>query len=317
MLLTCETTNWAAHELSLDIGKKIASSNKRLVISETWVDIKSQGIPMAKTWLESDPQHTVIFVSTFDPSIIEMNKSFVTEMFNTNEQFRISYINCKDICFWLLAVGRYFLNYSIADVTVRNFKYNFLCYQRKFYSSRTYLYEKLQNKTTGIITIGNMKFNDINSNIPDHRGLTEVRGELMISNDIWSLGNIEIWNSSFLNIVSETWQPLDAAYPFVSEKIFKPIIGLRPFICFGHPKTSELLKSLGFETFDEEFGYRPVESWDTNADQIANIVDNLDTAMFDDLMPKLIHNKNHFKSAVEAEWRKLTSLIRTFNQQGK
>ena len=302
MLLTNETTNWSAHNLSLEITKRFSSNAKNLVVVETW-NPPPISKPMIKTWLNLNQDNKIIVMSMFDPPwLINSDLSGI-------DKNRISFIDTTNICFWLLAVDRYFLNYSTQDVSPVDFKYNFLCYQRKTNDQREFLYTQLFDKS-GIVTIGNKKFIDINKNIPAHLGLDEVGGSLNVPNDIWSLGNINIWKSSFLNIVSETEQLLTAPTPFVSEKIFKPIIGMRPFICFGHPKTTELLNSLGFETFDQEFNYTPTSHWKDNATQIKNIVDHLDTGMYKNLIPKLVHNRNQLQRAITVEWEKVDNLVK-------
>lgn len=63
--------------------------------------------------------------------------------------------------------------------------------------------------------------------------------------DITSLGNMNRWRNSYLNIVSETehsdpWQ--------LSEKTWKPIFGLRPFLINGHNESYNVLDRLGFYT---------------------------------------------------------------------
>jgi hypothetical protein len=308
MLLTNETTGWSAHKLSLEICSIFSNINGALVINETWMGPNI--VRVAKTWLKLDKQHTVIFISLFDPG------RGYQDLFTSEERTKIHSINSEDICFWLLAVDRYFLNYSLEQVAPVEFKYNFLCYQRKITEPRTYLYNQLKDKS-GIVTIGDKKFNDINSNIPYHTGLSEVLGDLAVANDIWSLGNIEIWNHSFLNIVSETEQSFESDNAFLSEKILKPIVGLRPFLCFGHPNTTKLLKAQGFETFDEEFRYYPTSNWKDNADQLTTIVDQLDSGIFEKLKPKLLHNKNQLKIAAQTEWIKVNKLCEIYHKKVK
>lgn len=63
--------------------------------------------------------------------------------------------------------------------------------------------------------------------------------------DLTSLGNLSIWRNSYLVIVSETetsdaWQ--------ISEKTWKPIFGLRPYVLNSHPNISKILDKLGFFT---------------------------------------------------------------------
>lgn len=304
--LSREGNTWTAHKLSTEIALKFVKNNI-LAINQTWIFDSNLILDEVKGWLDKDSNNIVIFLSLFDPPNFKLD----TDLLNSS---RIRYINSGDICFWLIAVDQFFIQYSIDQVTPTNFTNNFLCYQRKTWDRRETLYNTLINKK-GIITLGNKEYNEINSNLPKHNGYIEIgnrKDQLYAPNDIWSLGNIDIWNTSFLNIVSETRQNVHSPVPFVSEKIFKPIIGLRPFVCYGNPNTTNLLKSLGFETFDEEFGYKPTTYHKNDAEQLASIVDNLDNIdkidMFNKLLPKLIYNKNHLKNAALNEWKKIDIL---------
>lgn len=63
--------------------------------------------------------------------------------------------------------------------------------------------------------------------------------------DILSLGNLEIWKNSYLIIASET----DHADPWqLSEKTWKPIFGLRPFLINGGQEVYKILERLGLYT---------------------------------------------------------------------
>ena len=61
-----------------------------------------------------------------------------------------------------------------------------------------------------------------------------------------SLGNDHIWASHFLNVISES---SGSPCSFLSEKTFKPIIGLRPFVSFNKERTQYLHRA-GFKTFN-------------------------------------------------------------------
>lgn len=63
--------------------------------------------------------------------------------------------------------------------------------------------------------------------------------------DITSLGDLDIWRNSFIIIVSETDH--DDPWQF-SEKTWKPIFGLRPFLINGHKDLYKILDKLGFYT---------------------------------------------------------------------
>lgn len=296
MILTNEIAEWETQRFSVSMCKML-SKQHTLVVSPTWASVDKIA-PMIQTWLDTDTSHDVIVFNTYDPAFL------FKPLQNRLNSDRVKYVSTESICFWLLAVDKFFLKYSFEDVAPTDFKNDFLCYQRKACNKRVSLFDKLKDKN-GIVTIGTQEFPDINSDIPDHSGMNEVGGDLFINNDNYSLGNIDVWNQSFLNIVSETRQDFTSEYLFVSEKIFKPMIGLRPFICFGHPKTTEFLNSLGFETFDEEFNYHPTSDWENNIEQISQIADNIDTTIFNKLIPKLIHNKNLLAEITEKEWEKL------------
>lgn len=297
-------SNWSAQRLSNEISQKFVNSNT-LVLDETYV-YEYKDFLIIENFLKRDIKNKVICISLIDPDTIKAR----IKTYKNIDINRITFINTSHICLWLLAVDKFFLPYSIEDVTPKQLTYKFLCYQRKSFDERKLLYEGLKDKD-GIVTIGTSYFDNINKELPNHKGYTEELPVLSnVKNDIWSLGNIDIWNKCFLNIVSETVQNLNFAVPFVSEKIFKPIIGLRPFICYGHPNTNKLLKKLGFEIFEDEFNYKPTIDYRNNVKQIVDLIDNIDIGMYNKLLPKLLHNKNWLKHAAINEWQKIEELVK-------
>lgn len=289
-------TRFSSHILAYDILKRF-DSNDRLVFSTTWTN--PEHLDIVNDYIQKNPNNKVLIVSTFDQDLY-------SDLIHDN----IRHINCNDFCFWLLVIEQHFVKYDIESVLPKTLINKFICYQRKIYEERENLYELLKEKQ-GIVTIGNKTFNDINFNLPDHQGYSEIGGENMVANDIYSLGNIDIWNSSFLNIVVETTQDLKKPNPFFSEKTFKPIIGMRPFIAYGHPKTTQKLKEMGFETFDDDFGYEQTDDYSENAKRIINVVDSLDSLdlLYKKLYPKILHNKNILNQVTKNEWNKLETLI--------
>lgn len=67
--------------------------------------------------------------------------------------------------------------------------------------------------------------------------------------------------NSYLYIVTETFFHEQDTL-FLSEKIFKPMMFLQPFIVFGRPGTIKLLKDLGYKTFSDFWD----ESYDDEVD---------------------------------------------------
>ena len=60
--------------------------------------------------------------------------------------------------------------------------------------------------------------------------------------------NHKFFNQSYFNFVVETHFDNDTI--FLTEKTFKPILNLQPFIIIGNPGSLQLLKNLGYKTFE-------------------------------------------------------------------
>ncbi len=72
---------------------------------------------------------------------------------------------------------------------------------------------------------------------------------------------------SLIHIVTET-EMGDERIRRVTEKVFKPIVGLQPFLVVGNPGSLDLLRKLGFRTFGGLF--------DESYDRITNVVQRFD-----------------------------------------
>ena len=120
--------------------------------------------------------------------------------------------------------------------------------------------------------------------------------------DLCSLGNMNIWRSHFLNIVSETeFYPWDTVFP--TEKTLKPIIGMRPFIINGQTTIYDWLRRQGFRTFNHYFDGVELENipeYEVHNSIIAVIryLTTLDKKeiikIYSDMLPDLVHNRNRF-----------------------
>lgn len=116
----------------------------------------------------------------------------------------------------------------------------------------------------------------------------------------WNVVNII--NDSFCNIVTET--KYDTYTTNFSEKTIKPILVRRPFVLVAAPGTLQLLKNLGFKTFNRW--------WDESYDSIVNHNDRLEEIykliqcllskstdelnnMLKEMQPILLHNFENAK----------------------
>ena len=283
---------------------KLFDNDHTMVYSTTWMDINK--VDEALRWVNKSSNNKAVFLGLADPCFIDFPK-----------HERILFFNNKDFIFFLLAVDKFFVPYTI-DQLVPNeeFEYNFLCYQRKIFPHRTELFKKLKNQK-GLITLsGSTQFNSINSEVIDQTGLYEIipdsniSQDKMMPNDIWSLGNLNVWKKSFLNIVSETDQPCPIDVPFISEKTFKPIIGMRPFLIYGPSSINQMIKERGFETFEDDFGYTG-NTRDLQVTELLRIVQDIKNSkkLYKKLYPKIQHNRENFRSIAVKEWQKFNRLI--------
>lgn len=110
-----------------------------------------------------------------------------------------------------------------------------------------------------------------------------------------------LWQSSLFHVVNETvfYEPK----LHLTEKVFKPIVSLRPFLLVAAPGNLAYLRSYGFQTFDRWID----ESYDRETDsaarmdmivseliKIAALTPNQLKDMHDDMRATLAHNKQHF-----------------------
>jgi len=103
---------------------------------------------------------------------------------------------------------------------------------------------------------------------------------------------------------------------WITEKTFKPIMGGRPFIIHGHPETGDCLQSIGFETFDEEFGHTPLPNYIDHSTEVARVVDSLQgqnlSAWYKKLLPKIEHNFHNWKTYAKREHKKMITQVEDF-----
>lgn len=118
-----------------------------------------------------------------------------------------------------------------------------------------------------------------------------------------SLGPLDIWNRCFLNVVTETVFDVDQEW-FVSEKIYKPVIGLRPFLVYAPAGAESWLRHLGMQSYCDDF----TDITDLDLRQPDHIPEFLDQLVrqgqdywrrkYRLLMPKMLHNLSKFHEHV-------------------
>jgi len=89
--------------------------------------------------------------------------------------------------------------------------------------------------------------------------------------------------NTLISVVTETETMPDSI--FFTEKIFKPIVGLHPFILFGNPHSLSKLKEYGYKTFSDYWD----ESYDQEEDlykrfnKIVNLIEELSVIPLEEL----------------------------------
>lgn len=128
--------------------------------------------------------------------------------------------------------------------------------------------------------------------------------------DCYSLGEPEIWSKFLINVVTESTTHSNL---FLSEKTWKPIIGMRTFLILGDNNLYTKLKELGFDTFDDLFGtWWESLDWQQRARSIVDILKQYQhtdlNKLYAKLLPRLQYNRENFKSFMIKNHNKICNL---------
>ena len=136
-----------------------------------------------------------------------------------------------------------------------------------------------------------------------------MKNSFGIPHDISSIGRLEYWQNHFLTVVSET-DFEDHLWTFITEKTWKPIIGLRPFVINGQSLIYRYLNDNGFKTFNKYWSHIDLETCniDNIHENICEVIKFLYTQdmekMYLDMLPDLRYNKLRFNEfAIEQRYK--------------
>jgi hypothetical protein len=113
----------------------------------------------------------------------------------------------------------------------------------------------------------------------------------------------EFYLDSYIHITSETG--FDSTDVFLSEKTFRPIVNLQPFLSFGNVGCLRDLQELGFKTFhpyiDETYDLeknpiRRMQLLETELKKLADMSIEQIHQLYYSLVDVLIHNQEHLKT---------------------
>jgi len=227
--------------------------------------------------------------------------------------------------FWLFFIEKYYKSYPIEQIELNNPKYLYICLNRKRHPHRVELIDRLKEEGLfeyGLVSLGG----DLKNNIPQlnlNVDVDEVDGNRAtdykfgdIPNDISSIGGLANWNNTLINIVTET---TTHTHTFISEKTWKPILGLRPFMIVGDYKIYSYLKDYGIDTFDDIFGTGYEHPWVYN--RIEWVINNLKKYsstnlldMYKDLYPRLVKNKLQLQKIFKINSSRYQKVINLINR---
>ena len=232
------------------------------------------------------------------------------------------YENSTFVDYWALFLDKEFQEPNLASLLrVDCINHAYMCLNRKPHWHRRRLYQQLeflQLLDQGLVSLGGdhaAAIKTLNEDVPVvNLAPNSGADQNGIPNDISSLGTIENWQSCFLNIVTETVYGIDQHY-FVSEKIYKPILGLRPFLVYDVNGGTKWLTDRGFEVYTTEFS----DITDLDLADSNNIPEFLKILCvqpksywqhrFLSIKDKLLYNRCHFKNYVDKQRERLSQNI--------
>jgi len=188
----------------------------------------------------------------------------------------------------------------------------YMCLNRKPHWHRKKLYRRLEAMdlvNQGIVSMGGDGQAVVTlAQDQDHDTLAPnaTRDHYGIPNDIVSLGHPCNWQRHLLNVVTETFYDINRS-GFVSEKIYKPIVGCRPFLVYDPDGGTQWLRERGFEPYVNDF--QDISDLDLvhphNLPEFLKVLCEQTPAYwqkkFVDLQEKIQYNKAHFADYVKQQ----------------
>lgn len=312
----------------IEKAKAQLQCNRVMVINPTWLhedDIAGQ--------ISTANPDFIICHNFADPVIAQVHQAIVNSgrpyiIVGNTSHFRLD--------FWAMVCDLYFQHYTDQDTYVIPGAKEYICLNRKPHPHRIRLVEQLQSAQVfdkGFVSLGlpGDKAITVDTTFKEEQGILDEHGNVgidetfvssKIKNDIFSVGDLDVWNRSYLCLVTETeFGNADPADFFMSEKTWKPILGYRPFFVYGQPKLREYLKAQGFDIFEDLFDYSVVNEAGGDYErqmqyaQVAitaiNKVSTLQGGPYGQYCENFYRfqkNRERFTSYVYEQWQKLNAL---------
>jgi len=312
-----------------------------LIINTTWFGPQFNQTSWRKyqSLIQTNTKFDKLFwLSSSDPiCLVPEQMEQIESSLAVQEQYYLGNFDNSAYEFNIGSIASYqdFVQYDVDDLLLKDPKYLFVNYNRKPKPHRINFVQKLKDNNLldlGIVTLGKNdvgyditggKDTDLYLTIDDKPEEYTMHGKYNLHTsfggipyDVCSLGRLDIWQQHFLNIVSETeFNPWDNI--FVSEKTWKPIIGLRPFVINGQLKIYDWLRNNGFRTFNHYFS-SPIEGIKEFEihDSIIAVIQALSkmpaskiVSLYNDMLPDLKYNKLRFEEFAQEQLIKVDHLF--------
>ena len=316
------TSQWHRHQQelinSLKIQIETCFNGENVLVNMTWFGPQFENNIEYAKFLAHGPIDNLFLLASEDPCFFNQQETneFIASS-GAKHTYLLGHFDTEyHFNFFSTVIGNYFPHYTDGDLLMDTPRYVFLNYNRKPRAHRTKFVKILDKRKLGdlgIVTLGNDRtlgetieeYKDGNWNMPDDYG---------IPHDIHSLGRPEYWQNHFLNVVGET-DFEDHLWTYITEKTYKPIIGLRPFVINGQQEVYKLLRKQGFRTFNHYWPHIDLEN--CNIDKIhCNICDLIEwlkkqdlKQMYLDMLPDLSYNRQRFNEFAREQKHKIENLF--------
>jgi hypothetical protein len=333
------TSDWCVDEKNLIANIKLQidqtfPASQNLLINTTWFgpQFDNSQWTIYKQLISNQQFDRVFLLAAADPVFLSQEQITSIQIETQSKLYLLGHFDSEYYFnFHSQVLPKYFVQYSMDQLTLKEIKYTYVNYNRKPRDHRSALVNHLAHEDLlkyGVVTLGkqhnifsrevapsqHLSLNESPSDAVGNWGLDMSFG---IPHDIHSLGNLDIWQQHFLNVVGETeFLPWDNM--FISEKTWKPILGLRPFVINGQTKIYQYLRDQGFCTFNHYWPHIELEN--INEMEVHNSIiqlikylrelgkDSLQK-LYRQMLPDLLHNQQHFEKFSQTQRCRIDNLF--------
>lgn len=248
-----ELRQWEQQVLFQYLGPWYRDDCANIIVNSTWYNREYH--ERVLDFIHKHRIDRVALVSFMDPSIVKPDWfGSVSAQIHAIGYYQGTY----ELDAWALIVDQYFQTPCNLDTTPI-IDTAFMCLNRKPHWHRRQLVARLDELSLldkGIVSLGDESGQPLHqvANDPEPSAIAPNAGadQYGIVNDIMSLGSISAWNRFLVNVVTETVFDVDRDW-FVSEKIYKPVLGLRPFLVYAPNGANTWLSHIGLESYCDDF----------------------------------------------------------------